>query len=165
MLLFDNFTQKGCAMPTYTTEYIKNLSTGEPFTLEVSTESFERLELQKRLVKEGRAPMLASTVEELKKNFELSHFEAFNEIVEIFINNGFTNELITKILRDFGVSEPFMQKLLEDDAFISRMKPWFEGITCDGGRAIRTLAVVYDSVKAYFSAEGKSEWDWFTEID
>ena len=163
--MFDNFTQKGDAMPTYTTEYIKNLSTGEPFIFEVSTKSLERLELQKRLVEEGRAPMLGSTVEELKKNFELSCFEAFNKIVEIFIDNGFTTELITKILQDFGVSEPFIRKLLEDDAFISKMKPWFEGITCDGGRAIRTLAVVYDSVKAYFSATGKSEWDWFTDID
>ena len=162
--MFDNFTQKGHAMPTYTTEYVKNLSTGEPFVFEVSTESFERLKLQKRLVGEGRAPMLASTVEELVKNFELSCFGAFDKIVEIFIDNGFTTELITKILQDFGVSEPFIRKLLEDDAFISRMKPWFEGITCDGGRAIRTLAVVYDSVKAYFSAEGKSEWDWLAEM-
>jgi hypothetical protein len=152
-------------MPTYTTEYVKNLSTGKPFVFEVSTESLERLKLQKRLVGEGRAPMLASTVEELVKNFELSCFGAFDKIVEIFINNGFTTELITKILQDFGVSEPFIRKLLEDDAFISRMKPWFEGITCDGGRAIRTLAVVYDSVKAFFSATGKSEWDLFTEMD
>ena len=152
-------------MPTYTTEYIKNLSTGEPFIFEVSTESLERLELQKRLVGEGRAPFLASTVEELVKNFELSCFGAFDKIVEIFIDNGFTIELITKILQDFGVSESFIRKLLEDDAFISRMKPWFEGITCDGGRAIRTLAVVYDSVKAFFSATGKSEWDLFTEMD
>ena len=150
-------------MPTYTTEYVKNISTGEPFTLEVPEEVLGRLKRQKELVGAGRAPMLGHSVQELVTKYEFSFFPAFREIVGIFTDNGFTTELITRILRDFGVSEPFIAKLLEDEAFISRMRPWFEGITRDGERATRTMAVVYDSVKAYFQATEKSQWDWFTE--
>lgn len=149
-------------MSTYTTQYVKNLSTGEPFILEVDDEVISRLELQKKRVKAGKSsPMLGRSVEELTKTYEFSFFPAFNEVLQIFIEDGFTTELITKILKDFGVSEPFIQKLLEDEDFISQVKPWFSGITSDGGRAVRTLAVVYNSAKSYFSPTGKSEWGFF----
>lgn len=146
-------------MPTYTTEYVKNLSTGEPFTFEISAETLGRLQYQRKMIVEGSAPMLGS-LENLTTIYEFSFFSAYKELLKIWTENGFTVELITQILEDFGVTEPFIQKLLEDDKFISDTRPWFEGITCDGERASRTLKVVYDIIKSHFSPTGQSGWEW-----
>lgn len=151
----------GIEMPTYTTEYVKNLTTGEPFTFEVSGETLERFERQKELIRTGKSYMLGS-IESLTKSYEFSFFPAFEEVLKIWFDNGFTTELITQILEGFGVTEPFIQKLLEDDKFISQTKPMFEGITCDGGRAATTLNIVYDVIKSHYSATGGSGWEWLT---
>lgn len=142
-------------MPTYTTQYVMNLSTGKPFTFEVSSKTLERLEYQRKLITAGQAPMLGS-LEELTQTYEFSFFPVYQELLKIWIDNEFTIELITQILEDFGVTETFIQKLLEDEKFLSNTKPWFEGITCDGERASRTLKVVYDVTKSHFSPTGHS---------
>lgn len=149
-------------MPIYTTEYVKNLRTGEPFTFEVPKETLERLELQKKLVKAGQAPLLGD-LESLTETYEFSFFPAYKELLKIWIKNGFKAELITQILSDFGVTKEFIQKLLEDEKFVSNASQWFEGITCDGGRASRTLKIVYDLTKSHFSANEETGWEWFTQ--
>ena len=103
-------------------------------------------------------------IEEVTKTYEFSFFPAYQELLKIWFENGFTIELITQILTDFGVTEPFIQRLLEDADFISSTKQWFGGITCDGERASRTLRVVYDVTKSYFSPTGRSGWEWVNKI-
>jgi DNA-binding transcriptional MerR regulator len=138
-------------MPKYTTKYVKNLSTGEPFTFEVSDDTLKYFEDQKGLIEAGTAPVLGS-IEDLTKIYEFSFFPAYRELLKIWTENGFTIELITQILREFGVEDSFIQKLLEDEEYTSRIIPWFEGITYDGGRASRTLAIVYKQTKSYYPA-------------
>jgi len=130
-------------MPTYTTQYLKSFSTDKPFTFEVTDSDLKRLELQKRNVEAGRAPLLGHSVEELVRNFEFSLFPSFRDVLEIFFENGFSFDLITKILRDFGADETFIQELVRNKNFVSPIKPWFSGIIGDGGRAIRTMSLVY----------------------
>ena len=139
-------------MPVYITQYAKNLKTGEPFTLEVTDEKLKRFEHQKELIKAGRAPMLGN-LDNVTQVFEFTLFPAYQELLKIWFDNGFTPELIAQILTDFGMDQEFIQKLLEDDDYISQTAPWFEGITCDGERASRTLKIVYDQTKSYFSTK------------
>lgn len=138
-------------MPKYTTKYVKNLSTGEPIILEVNDDVLKRLERGKRIVLSGQVPM-SGGIEGLVKTCEFSFFASYEKVLQIWTEDGFTTELITQILIDFGVPRSFIPKLLEDDDYIANIRPWFAGITCDGERATRTLAVVYDSTKKYFSA-------------
>ena len=135
---------------SYVTVYVMNIDTGKPFIFDVPCKILERLEQQKSFVSKGQAPLLGDSVVELVEGFEFSLFPAYKEVLKIFLRNGFTIELITKILRDFGAGEPFIQELLKDRTFTSRMIPWFEGIARDGERATRTLKVVY--------AEALSRW-------
>ena len=130
-------------MPTYTTQYLKSFSTDKPFTFEVTDEDLKRLELQKRNVEAGRAPMLGHSVEELVRNFEFSLFPSFRDVIKIFFENGFSSDLASKILRDFGADESFIQELLRNRDFVLQVHPWFSGITGDGGRAIRTMGMLY----------------------
>jgi hypothetical protein len=146
-------------MPSYTTQYVKNLTTGESITFEVDEEKFRTFERQRRLIEEGQAPLLGS-VEDLVIFYEFSFFPAYHELLKIFFENGFTTELITEILQGFGLDESFIGRLLDDEKFISGVRPWFEGITSDGERASRTLRVVYDTTKSYFTPDGKSGWEW-----
>lgn len=137
-------------MPTYKTEYVKNLSTGEPFTFEVPERELERLENQKKLIAAGQAPMLGD-IKDLIEIYEFSFFPAYKELLKIWFENEFTTELITQILSNFGATESFIQRLLEDEEYISEVKPWFEGITCDGERASRAMKMVYEQTKSYYS--------------
>lgn len=139
-------------MPTYTTQYVKNLKTGKSFTFEVTNEKLKRFEYQTKLVETGQAPMLGS-LENLIQVFEFTLFPAYQELLKIWFDNGFTIELITQILSEFGADESFIQKLLEDEDYISQIEPWFEGITCDGERSSRTLKIVYNLTKSYYSPE------------
>ena len=136
-------------MPTYTTEYVKNLKTGKPFTFEVTDEKLARFELQKKLVNAGQAPMLGD-LNNITQVFEFTLFPAYQDLLKIWFDNEFTPELMTKILNDFGADEQFIQRLLEDQDYISQTMPWFEGITCDGERAACTLKIVYDQTQSYF---------------
>lgn len=151
-------------MPTYTTEYIRNLSTGEPFVFEVPQETLDRFELQKKVVAAGDSPLLGKDIRSFTENFEVSLFPARKVLLKIWTENGFTTELILQILRDFGVAESFIEKLLEDRDYLSKITPWFGGITRDGGRATRNLKAVYDITQSYFSPTGKSEWEYFTDF-
>lgn len=135
-------------MSTYITKYVKNILSGEQFKLEITDRDLERLEKQKVLVGAGQAPMLASSVEQLVEDFEFSKFPAFQDLLGIMFDNGFSPELATKILSDFGANEQLVRELLENNGFVSRVKPWFSGITCDGGRAVRTLRIVYATALA-----------------
>lgn len=128
-----------------------NLSTGKPFQFEVPDEKIARWEYQRGLVREGKGSPMLGSIEELISIHEFSIFPAYQEILKIWFENGYTEELMTEILVDFGVTEPFIQKLLEDQAYVEHIKPWFEGITCDGARSARTLAIIYSKTKQYFS--------------
>ncbi|MEI6191418.1 MAG: hypothetical protein WCP24_03600 [bacterium] len=130
-------------MSTYTTQYLKSFSADKPFVFEVTEKALELLELQKRNVKAGRAPLLGHSVEELVRNFEFSLFPSFKDVLEISFENGFSFDLITKILCDFGADESLIQELIRNKDFVLPIKPWFSGIIGDGGRAIRTMDLVY----------------------
>jgi len=132
-------------MPTYTTQYLKSFSTDKPFTFGVTDEDLKRLEFQKRSVEAGRAPMLGHSVEELVRNFEFSLFPSFRDVLNIFFENGFSFDLVSKILCDFGADESFIQELLRNRNFVLKIQPWFSGITGDGGRARRTMSIVYST--------------------
>jgi len=138
---------------TYTTIYIKNLFTDQPITFdEVPEETMIFFEKQKELIRSGQAPMLG-TVESLTRSRELSFFPAYQELLKIFFKNGYTDELMSQILHEFGVPRNYAEKLLEDENFVSQLKPWFEGITCDGSRAAITLGIIYDTVKDCFTLQ------------
>lgn len=131
----------------YITEHALNLSTGEPFSFEVSDEKIEGLERRKKMVEEEQRVFFDP--EELVPLFEFSLFPAFEDLLNIFFGNGFSVELLRKILEDFGVEEESIQRLLQDSDYIAYIKPWFEGITCDGSRAARTLVIVHRVTKRY----------------
>lgn len=135
----------------YKTKQIRNLFTGEPFTLEVDDARVAKLEKVVERVKSGEFKHLNE--EKLVRSWELSFFPCYQDLLEIFSENGYTDELMAKILKDFEVPDNFAQKLMEDEQFIGRLKGRFEGITCDGERASRTLGCVYDAVGTYFKVK------------
>jgi hypothetical protein len=136
----------------YETKSIKNLFTGKPLILEVPDEKMQRFEKAVGYIKSGK-PKFHSD-ENLLRIWELSFLPSYQELLKIcWVDNGYTDELMAQILKDFGVPGDFAQKLLEDKKFIEELKGWFEGINCDGERASRTLGYVYDSIAGYFSAE------------
>ncbi len=137
-------------MPTYTTVILTNLSTGLPFTFEVTQEKLERFQHHTNMVKTGSAGKLGD-LNKLTRAYELSMFPSFQTLLCIFFENGFTNELLIQILNEFGVNKFFIQKLLKDEQYISSIKPWFEGITSDAERATRTLGIVYDQTKSFYT--------------
>lgn len=143
-------------MFTYTTIRALNLSTGEPFTFEVTREFLDLFEHQRRKAREFKSWYLSSE-EEAVSYFEFSLFPAFEKVVRIGFSNGFTAELFAEILRDFGITDVvFINKLLEDKAFMSSIQPFFAGITCDGVRAARTLAAVYEATKRLYTEKTDS---------
>ncbi|MCX6717545.1 MAG: hypothetical protein NTU76_02625, partial [Candidatus Taylorbacteria bacterium] len=105
-------------MPTYTTQYLKSFSDDKPFAFEVTEEALELFELQKRSVEAGEAPALGYSVEELVRNFEFSLFPSFKDVLEISFENGFSFDLITKILCDFGADESLIQELIRNKDFV-----------------------------------------------
>ncbi len=134
-------------MPTYTTVRAMNLSTGQPFTFEVPQEKLDLFERQKQAAKD-RTSMFLSSEEQAISYFEFSLFPAFNDVIKIFFEDGFTIGLLTQILREFGVAdETVIQKLLENSDYISKIRPWFSGITNDGARAARTLGIVHEATR------------------
>jgi hypothetical protein len=132
----------------YRTQYIKNLFTGEPFAFEISAKLASRLEERR---KQGQS--VPAMMQEGIKGREFSFFPSYKKVLEIFTENGYTDELMAQILKDFGVPDDFAQKLLEDEKFVEGIKPLFAGITCDGGRAQSTLRIIYDVVQGYYSAK------------
>jgi hypothetical protein len=140
-------------MPVYTTVRAKNLSTGQPFTFEVSQEHLDLFERQKKSAKEGRSWFL-NNEEEAISYFEFTLFPAFNQVVHIFLTNGLTDQLLTQILREFGIEDQtFIHKLLEDSDYISSIQPLFTGIAGEGVRASRTLGIVYEATRRFYTAK------------
>lgn len=150
-------------MPTYTTKYVRNIGTGELFTFEISDEEAVHLERWKSLIVSGNSPMLRSR-KEIILTKEFSFFPAYKDLLKIWMDNVFTMELITRILKDFGVPDDFAEKLLSDAKFIEDVRPWFAGITHDGSRVSRVLQVVYDTVICHFSPTQRSDWEFFTSM-
>ena len=134
----------------YKTTYVTNLFTGESLTLEIPGRNIAELEKKKKRISSGQTS-IPVTIEELTQNYEFSFFPAFELMCGIWIENGYTSELMSQILNDFGVPENFAEKLLEDEEFVNKLKPLFEGINCDDGRALRTLKSIYNQIKGYFS--------------
>jgi hypothetical protein len=137
----------------YNTTQVLNLCTGEPFTFEVTEKEMALLEYQKEGVSKGREPLLGNSVEDLIADWEFSHFPVFRELLKFFDKDAYSEELITKILEGFGLSESFILKLLEDEDYLELVKPWFQRMVMDGGRASRTLRQVYKATKQYFSPD------------
>ena len=134
-------------MHTYTTQYALHLSTKAPFVHEVPQDRLDVFAKQEVLIREGKARGLGS-IEDLTRFKEFTFFSTYHDLLKIGFEDGFTPDLLTKILKEFGVDEPHLQKLLEDKKFLSEVKPWFEGITWDGEKAGRTLKIVYERAVA-----------------
>lgn len=135
----------------YTTEYVVNLSDGRSFQCELPEERIDRWFSQRRLVTQGNgSPLLGNSYEEVASLQEIALFPGYQELLTMWFKNGYTEELMTKILVGFGVKEPLISKLLEDKKYVKYVKPWFSGITNDGGRASRTLLKIYNKTKQYF---------------
>ena len=131
----------------YTTTIVTNILTGEHFTFEVKDEVIACFERQKALIRSGGAPALG-TIEDLTCIYEFGFFPSYEEVIKIFFENGYTDELALQILSEFGITEEISQVLLDDSSFVKAVKPWFEGVTCDGVRASRTIATVYNAAKS-----------------
>ena len=136
-------------MAKYTTEFVRNLTTGEPLIFDVPDEELEMLARQKVQLEIGTL-FFCDTEKDLVLGFEFSLFSAFEEIRKIFSQNGFTEEILTNLLEEFGVEEVIVKKILEDEKFLSAVRPWFEGIACDGERAARTIKIVYCRTLQFF---------------
>lgn len=128
-------------MPTYKTEYVRNLTTGAPFIFVVSDEKFNFLMEEKRRKSPDSEVLL----------WEFSLFSSYDVILHIFRGNGYTPELMTQILTDFGLQESLISRLLGDDDYLANTIPWFSDIVHEGERAARTLGIVYDAVRKYYS--------------
>ncbi len=140
-------------MPTYTTTLVKNLRTGQPFVFEVTQDDLNLFECQKQRAREHTS-MFLSNEEEAFQYFEFGLFPACGKVMKIFLRDGFTPELLTQILREFGVEDPvFIQKLLENQDYISSIRPWFSGIAGEDARATRTLGIVYEATRRFYTAE------------
>lgn len=129
-------------MPKYTTEYIKDLLTGKPLTLEVEDKEISRLEYRKSITTQEGSFLYGKT-EQIVTEHELSFLPSYEEVLEIFMGDGYTNDLVSLILKDFGLDDGTISLLLADDSFVRKIRGWFVGITCDGERAARTMLVVY----------------------
>jgi len=136
-------------MAKYTTEFVRNLSTGKPLVFDVPDKELKMLARQKVQLEKG-ALLFCDTEKDLVLGFEFSLFSAFEEICKIFSQNGFTEEILTNLLEEFGVEEVMIEKILEDENFLSVVRPWFGGITCDGERAARTIKIVYCRTLQFF---------------
>ena len=134
----------------YKTTCVTNLYTGDSLVLEVPDKTIAQLEQKKKRIGSGQT-LVPVTLEELTENYEFSFFPAFEHLCEIWIENAYTDELMSQILKDFGIPGNFAKKLLEDEELVNKLKPLFEGIMCDGERALRTLQSIYTQIKGYFS--------------
>lgn len=133
----------------YTTKYIVNLITGQPFVFEVDENRFQYFEREKARIesfKAGQGPRPRYSLEELTKMFECSLFPAYEEVLKIFMGNGYTKELITQILNDFGLWPELTASIVENPDYRKRVHGWFEGVTRDGERARTTLKIAYYAV-------------------
>lgn len=148
-------------MATYTTRHVLHLSTGQPFTFEVPESTLRRLELNTIPPRTtGRLSQIRAQNRRSPVN-EFMLFGCFEKVQRIWNEQGCICKLLREILLEFGVSEAFVGKLLEDDNFVSHVKRLFRHINCDGERARNTLVEIYNATKAYFSATAPTQHSTF----
>ncbi len=133
-------------MSRYETRYVKNLASGEPLILEVPEEDLGRMEQKIALIRNGATSPFLRSVEDVTRNHEFSFLPSYKEVLKIFIQDGFTIELLTQILQDFGLTSLDVERLISNENFTARIRPLFRGVTQDGDRASRVLMVVYSEV-------------------
>ena len=128
----------------YDIQQFRHLLTGESLVLEIPDSEFERFtRLREKFDNEGWSDREQRT--SFLRQWEASLFPAYKKVREIFFENGYTDELVTQILREFGADEDLIKKLLTDTDFVKSVKRWFEGITNDGERTTTTMLAVYGS--------------------
>ncbi len=129
-------------MPLYKTQYVKNLLTGEPLTLEVEDRGIINLSWE-RMLTYKRSSSLYGQTEQIITKYELSFLPSYKEVLKIFRGNGYTNDLVSLILKDFGLDDSGISSLLADDSFVRKIRGEFKDINCDRGRATKAMLVVY----------------------
>lgn len=120
---------------TFITKHIIDFTTRRPFEFEVDQEEMNRISRYRQ--QGGENEYLV----------DFLFFPSREEVRKIFFGNGYTEELVTKILKDFGTPKEKIHELLADQRFVQEIYGWFEDITQDGERAARTLLYVYKAAK------------------
>ena len=136
----------------YTTEHLLNLVTGMPFRLEVESEKVNRLtsRIEQINLQNRCNPTKIKSTAMMVTLFEFSLLPSHKLVCEIWVENGYTDELVTQILRDFGIADNFILRLLASDDFVSAVRPNFAGIIYNSSRASSLLFAVYKKTKSYF---------------
>jgi antitoxin component HigA of HigAB toxin-antitoxin module len=137
-------------MYSYKTFRIKNLSTGEPFNLNVSFKKLRKHRkhlrgiVTQRNTDRGIHQFLKYTTTETEtSNFELSMFPVYEEFLKVMFKPKDPVGLLRETLIQFGTSTEDIERLMENKNFVSSATTYFNGITCDGERTLRTMLHVY----------------------
>lgn len=132
----------------YLTRSIRNPYTNEPYALEISDRTMTDFRMAEEQARQGKSVAFRNA-DQLIRCWEFTLFPAFGDVCQVW-TDGYSKELMKRILTDFGVPHEFIEQLLADDEFVAKAKPWFNGITCDGERASRTLKIIYDELCSHF---------------
>lgn len=132
----------------YTTVRLRNLTTGESFEFEVPDEKLREFELLKQRQMGHDGPDTRA-IQRVTEDFESGLFPSHREVGLIFVKNSYTDELVAKILLDFGVLLDEAVSIVKNKRFYRNVFACFQGVSCDSGRAARVLRKVYDSAVYY----------------
>lgn len=126
----------------YSVQKFRDLLTGEPIILEVRDSELRQFTtLREKFDKEGWSDSERENM--FLCQWEASFFPVYKEVIKIFTENGYTDGLVTQMLKEFGADNHLVQRLLIDADFVNSVKSWFEGITCDGERTTTTMLIVH----------------------
>ena len=130
------------------TIHVLNLTTGQPFEFDVPEKKLNQFEHFKQRQSSSDGPD-SKAVRKLTEEFEAGLFPSHEEVRGIFLHNGYTDELVAKILFDFGVLLDEAVLIIRNERFHRTVYPCFKGIAHDSGRATRALRHVYNSALYY----------------
>jgi hypothetical protein len=156
----NKLSHKEFLMTSYQTTILKNLSTGQSFTCMIDEKHLAtHLKSLKWHTENYASSGMARKPKSVILEFEFALLPSFKQVLRIWtrVSEDDIQELLTRMILDFGCPEAFLQKILLDSSFINKVREILTGITCDGGRAARAMRVVYDLVASHYSPDQSSQ--------
>lgn len=143
-------------MYNYRTFQILNLSTSQPFEFSINFKEVRRHHKNLKHIVVPRNTdrgihlfLKYCSPQRETSYFELLMFPIYEEFLKVMFHPRDPNSLLMECLRQFGASDEQIEKLMNNPRFVSSAMSYFEGITCDGERSLRTMRHVYNcAVKA-----------------
>lgn len=150
----------------YKTKHIVNLTTGEPLELETTEEDLDKLKTRLQQLAAGTgSPLLGQTPKKIEQDFEYARLPSFQSLIKCGMHNDYTEKLHDEILTDFGITPGLRKKIIENKTFTEEIKPWFEGICWDGGRASVTIGIAYQQTKTQLEKQNELREKGETQLE